>query len=92
MTQFTLTNHGLMALGIYIGYKAPFRRAEMESFGVDYETACEEFRKVGLMKGRKMDLPLARNAFKERSPSGAGLGSQTHMYCKQLGFERKSFY
>lgn len=92
MTQFTLSNHGLMALGIYIGFKAAFRRKEMESFGVDYEKACDEFRKVGLMKGRKMDMVQARAAFKERSPSEAALGSQTHQYCKQLGFERQSYY
>lgn len=91
MTQ-KLSNHGLMALGIYIGHKAFARRKEMESFGVDYDKACEEFRKVGLMQGVRMDLSKARAVFKEQVPAGTGLGSQTHIYCKQLGFERISYY
>jgi hypothetical protein len=90
MAKFTLSNHGLMALGIYIGHKAAFRRKEMESFGLDYEKALQEFHQVGLMKSRKMDMAQARAAFKERIPSG--LGSQTHQYCKQLGYERLSYY
>jgi hypothetical protein len=76
-----------MALGIYIGHKSFARRSEMESFGVDYDVACNEFRKVGLMKGNKMNLDEARKAFKERFSHG--LGSQTHMYADALGYSRK---
>lgn len=89
MAKYTLTNHGLMALGLYIGHKAAYRRKEMEAFGVDYEQAVAEFHRVGLMKNRKMNMAEARAAFKERFPHG--LGSQTHQYAPQLGYKRLAY-
>ncbi len=89
MSKYTLTNHGLMALGIYIGHKSFARREEMEAFGLDYEAAIQEFHKVGLMRSRKMNMAEARKAFKDRFPHG--LGSQTHMYAPQLGYKRLSY-
>lgn len=89
MPKYTLSNHGLMALGLYIGHKPFARRDEMEAFGVDYEEAVQEFHRVGLMRSRKMNMAAAREAFKERFPHG--LGSQTHMYAPQLGYKRLSY-
>lgn len=89
MPKYTLSNHGLMALGLYIGHKPFARRDEMEAFGLNYEKAIEEFHKVGLMKNRKMNMAEARAAFKERFPSG--LGSQTHQYAPELGYKRLAY-
>ena len=84
MAKFTLTNHGYMALGIYTGFKAAFRRGEMARHGVDYDTAMKEFNKVGLAKNNRVNRDVAVAAFQERFPGQ--LGSQTHQYRKDLGY------
>jgi ferric-dicitrate binding protein FerR (iron transport regulator) len=86
LPKYALTNLGYMALGIYIGFKPGHRRSFMLDFGIDYEVALAEFRKVGLAKGSRVNLAEARIAFNERFPGQ--LGSQTHQYRKVLGFER----
>jgi hypothetical protein len=86
LPKYALTNLGYMALGIYLGYKSSHRRKYMLEFGIDYEVALAEFRKVGLAKGARVNLADARMAFNERFPGQ--LSSQLHQYRKELGFER----
>lgn len=90
MTKYALTNHALMALGIYIGFKPAYRRREMERFGVDYDAAMVEFNRVGLAKNNRIDKTEAKAAFQARFPEQ--LGSQTHQYRQVLGFDVKSYY
>ena len=90
MANYALTNHALMALGIYIGFKPAYRRPEMERYGVDYDKAMAEFHRVGLAKNNRIDKAEARAVFQKRFPGG--LGSQTHQYRQVLGFDVKSYY
>lgn len=84
MQPVTLTNHGWMGLGIYIGFKAAYRRSEMNYVGVDYDKVVEELTKVGLMKGGRLNIKEARAQWKHRFDDI--LPSQHHQYREQLGF------
>lgn len=89
MTNYALTNHALMALGIYIGFKPAYRRREMERHGVDYDKAMAEFNRVGLAKNNRIGKMEARQVFRARFPDQ--LGSQTHQYRQVLGFDVISY-
>jgi hypothetical protein len=82
----TLTNHGYMGLGLYVGFKSTHRRSEMESFGVNYDQVVEELTRVGLIRNGRMDLAEGRRAWRERFCDI--LPSQTHQYEAELGYTR----
>ncbi len=90
MAKYTLTNKGYMGLGIYLGFKSTYRRAEMTSFGIDYDETFDELVKVGLIKNGRIVTSKAKEAFNERF--AGQLTSQTHQYSEQLGFKRVGYY
>ena len=80
----TLTNQSYLGLGIYLGFKAKFRRPEMESHGINYDEVVAELAKTGVMKNGKITRETGYKVFHERFPNQ--LGSQTHQYKAVLGF------
>jgi hypothetical protein len=89
MTKYTLTNQGYMGLGIYLGYKASYRRPEMERHGVNYDEVVAELTKLNIIKSGKINKDLGYTVFRERFPGQ--LASQTHQYRSVLGFEPNSY-
>lgn len=87
MKEYTLTNQAWMGLGIYVGRKPSYRRAEMESYGVDYSSVVSELTKVGIIVKGKI-VKEAKDVFMARFNC---LPSQTHQYCEKLGFTNSSF-
>lgn len=79
-----LSNNAWMGLGIYIGFKSPYRTEEMKRIGVNIEDFKMEVTNAGIMKGGRINVKHARGIWEGRF--GNILPSQTHMYRESLGF------
>jgi hypothetical protein len=82
--KMELSNQAMLGLGIYIGYKASYRRDEMARYGIEYDEVVTELTANGLIDKGRIQMKEAAAVFAERFPGQ--LASQVHQYRAQLGY------
>jgi hypothetical protein len=67
-----------VGLGIYISHKSSYRRAEMERYGIEYDSVVADLVAEGLIVSGRIDKKRAQAAFAAKFPDQ--LASQVHQY------------
>lgn len=78
-----LSDSEYVGLSIYMSMKSSYRRSEMESRGVDYDTVVAQLTERGIIKNKRLDKKLAHEVYTARF--GDTLSSQTHQVLHKLG-------
>tara|TARA_R110002096_G_scaffold18884_6_gene63723 strand:+ start:2507 stop:3013 length:507 start_codon:yes stop_codon:yes gene_type:complete len=73
-----LSHKSYQGLGIYLGYKASYRRDEMGRWGIDYDTVVAELMEQGIIVKGRIVRSKAEAAFSAKFPDINP--SQTHHY------------